>query len=60
MKDRAETDKQKQEIVERLLNSWKLQRELRLGQLLYCATGGRDIFNVEDYVLIKEIENFQS
>jgi hypothetical protein len=45
---RAETDEQKQETLRRLLEAWREKPAMRLGQLVYVATGGRDIFNDED------------
>jgi hypothetical protein len=32
--------------------------ELRLGQLLFNATGGEDIFGAEDYPLLETVEKF--
>lgn len=33
---------------------------MRLGQLIWNATGGKDIFNTEDEPLIREIEEYAS
>lgn len=55
---RAETDQQKQEVLERLLHAWRRQSAMRLGQLVYVATSGRDIFNDEDEKLAGDIERY--
>lgn len=61
MEKRANTNEQKKEILEHLLEIWVKVPELRLGQLLgnvYHAPSGGDPYYVEDYDLIHEIEEF--
>jgi hypothetical protein len=55
---RAETDEQKQEILRRLLEAWRKKPSMRLGQLVYVATAGRDIFSDEDEQLATDIETW--
>jgi hypothetical protein len=55
---RAETDEQKQEVLRRLLEAWRKKPSMRLGQLVYVATGGRDIFSDEDDQLVTDIEGY--
>lgn len=57
LSDRALTPEQKKEITDRLLAAWLRVPELRLGQMIAVATDAHpDIFFVEDYFLIQEIE----
>jgi hypothetical protein len=57
IKDRANSDTDKLIITDRLLNVWwEYAQELRLGQLIICAIGNRDLFNIEDYELIRLAE----
>lgn len=54
---RAMTDEQKQEVTDRLLTAWKKEPKLRLGQFIYCVTGGADaMFDIEDYSLAELLE----
>jgi hypothetical protein len=55
---RAVTDEQKTQLMARLLDAWKLQPKLRLGQLLYCAIGGDGevLHDYEDFPLIDQVE----
>jgi hypothetical protein len=58
---RAIDDSQKQEILERLLEVWKANPSLRLGQLIgnvYHSTdrGGVNLYYQEDYPLLKSLE----
>ena len=55
---RAETDEQKQKILDRLLLAWQRQPSMRLGQLIFVATGGRDIFYDEDEALAEDVERY--
>jgi hypothetical protein len=57
---RANTDEQKTQLMDRLLDAWKKQPKLRLGQLLVCAAHppDSDIFNDEDYPLLESVEKF--
>lgn len=55
LEGRAYTPEEKRAIVERLLALWIEYPSLRLGQLIYIGTGGRDIFSVEDDAFIAEI-----
>lgn len=51
------TDEQKQEVTDRLLAAWKKEPKLRLGQFIYCVTGGADaMFDIEDYSLAELLE----
>ena len=67
IKNRANTIKQKQEVIKRLLDLWITYPELRLGQLIenVCGNNGYDGYNdihnlyfVEDYDLIETLEKF--
>lgn len=60
VKNRANTKEQKKEILDRLLNAWEMSPELRLGQLLENGKDQRhdDLFYVEDYNLITDVEKF--
>jgi hypothetical protein len=53
---RAKDDETKKQAIVRILDVWKRNPELRLGQLIYLATNGEDIFDVEDAQLVTEIE----
>jgi len=55
---RAHTPEQKRAIIEHLYALWLHAPELRLAQLVYNATGGRDIFYLEDEALLGEITGF--
>lgn len=59
---RATTDEQKKQIMDQLLEQWKLVPALRLGQLLCCAEqrspSGEVLFNIEDYHLAALTERF--
>lgn len=59
LSDRALTPEQKKEITDRLLAAWLRTPELRLGQLIFVVTGGRDIFFDEDFSLLEEIETWE-
>jgi len=61
MSKRAETDEDKELLLERLYEAWIQLPELRLGQLLYCSCYNdkgpeRDMFNVEDEALVAAVE----
>lgn len=58
VKGRANTDSDKEVIMRRLLAVWKCMPELRLGQLIMNATNNPDIFYVEDFDLLKCVEDF--
>jgi hypothetical protein len=58
---RAENAAQKQEIMERLLEVWKKNPQLRLGQLIgniYHSNdrGGVSLYYAEDYALLTALE----
>lgn len=55
LENRALTDKQKEEVVARLLEAWKRLDQLRFGQLLVAANQG-DLFVTEDYILVERVE----
>ena len=55
--NRAITDEQKEEVIDRLLTAWKKQPKQRLGQLIYNVCYPMDIFYIEDYDLITLLEN---
>jgi hypothetical protein len=55
---RAESEQQKRETLERLFLAWCRKPSMRLGQLVYVATGGRDIFYDEDEKLAGDIEEY--
>ena len=59
LRDRAMTPEQKKEVTDRLLAAWLKTPAMRLGQLIFVVTGGRDIFYDEDYPLVKEIEEWK-
>lgn len=48
-------------VIDTLLGVWEEFPDLRLGQLIECAvgTGGADVFNVEDDVMIQRLLNFR-
>ncbi len=54
---RAETNRDKEEVMRRLLVAWKCRPELRLGQLIVNVAGG-DPFFIEDFDLVQETEEF--
>lgn len=61
MLGRAVDDSQKQEVMERLLEVWKANPFLRLGQLIgnvYHSTdqGGVSLYYAEDYALMTALE----
>lgn len=58
--NRAITDKQKEEIMGRLLALWKTEKLLRLGQLIENAFKQVDtpIYYTEDYDLIDKLEKY--
>ena len=57
MNDRAEDSYQRQGIINRLLDVWQRNPELRLSQLLLNT----DInYHTEDYALIRAVEKFYS
>lgn len=58
MKNRAETDEQKEEVMKKLLTIWKLYPNLRLGQLFFIISQEKDLFYIEDYDLVKRGEDF--
>jgi hypothetical protein len=53
---RAHTPEQKRAIIERFYEAWLAVPNWRLPQLIYNATGGKDIFYVEDEPFMAEIE----
>jgi hypothetical protein len=56
---RAQTDEQKKQVMDRLLDAWKRNPKLRLGQLIYCVTGGNAdevLFSIEDFPFIETAE----
>jgi hypothetical protein len=58
---RAETDEQKKQVMDRLLDAWKRSPQLRLGQLIYIVTGGNAdevLFNIEDFPLVAVTEEW--
>lgn len=60
---RAETDKQKRQVIESLLEAWKKAPHLRLGQLINCSFTGiissadldSKLFNIEDFDLVHNV-----
>jgi hypothetical protein len=52
---RAESERDKSEVLERLLWAWFAAPELRLGQLISNAAGD-DLFYIEDYELLERVE----
>lgn len=57
--DRARSEKEKEEVINRILYMWKKFPDLRLGQLIEnCRLpGGTDLFFIEDYELVRMVEN---
>jgi len=51
MEGRAQTVRQKREVIEKLMKAWVRLPDLRLGQLLTNALGDRDLFYIEDDAL---------
>jgi hypothetical protein len=56
MNKRAITSQQKHEIIDRLFTVWINNPDLRLAQLISIVFGPQDLFYVEDYDFIKELE----
>ena len=57
MKNRAKTDVKKEQIIHRLLQAWKANPNLRLGQLLINSLPfSLSLFYVEDNELIDNVE----
>ncbi len=57
---RAYTLEEKRAIVEALLITWIETTDMRLGQLLVCATTGADLFVREDQDLLDDILVFRN
>lgn len=57
IKDRAETDEQKKEVLDRLLIVWQMFPEMRLMQLIGNITRG-DSYYKEDFKLVDDLEKF--
>ena len=55
---RAKDDETKKQAITRILDVWKRNPAMRLGQLIYVATNGEDIFDVEDSQLVTEVEMY--
>jgi hypothetical protein len=60
---RAETDEQKKQAMDRLLDAWKRCPSLRLTQFLFCAVApGADmsasLYNLEDFDLVRDAEEW--
>jgi hypothetical protein len=62
MKDRAEEEWQKRDVMEKLLDVWLKHPNLRLGQLIINSlpVNGVDAFNVEDYRLVELAYKFSN
>lgn len=62
MKDRAITEEQKKEVLEKIFQFWIKYPEMRLGQLIENARlyidEGKDLFYIEDYALIEILDQF--
>lgn len=58
IKGRAYTKLDKAKALTRLLVAWVQAPTLRLGQLIYICIGDKDLFYVEDNVLIRSIERY--
>jgi hypothetical protein len=60
LKNRAQTDHQKTDLICKLLSAWKKYPTLRLGQLIVSSIykSKIDLFYIEDYNLIELIEKF--
>ena len=57
---RAKTQKQKKEILNKLFKIWNKVPHWRLGQLLanYMLEKYKDIFFIEDYDLINDLDEY--
>ena len=58
---RATKDKEKEEVISKILSVWKNNPELRLGQLIEIIrsfTESKDLFYIEDYELVKIFDKF--
>jgi hypothetical protein len=55
MEDRAETDDQKRNVMNRLLDVWCRNPELRLNQLISNVTNS---YNIEDFELLRQVEDW--
>ena len=44
------------EVLHRIEELWTKYPDMRLCQLVYCITNGKDIFNIEDEDFIKMLE----
>jgi hypothetical protein len=63
VESRATVDYQKREVLAKVLKSWQENSKLRLGQLIVNAMSDQenvltDLFNIEDYVLVKALNDF--
>lgn len=70
MSDRAQTDEQKRECIESILEYWKKFPDYRLGQLIENAcfywrktnskpiSSDNDIFYIEDYQIVNFIKEY--
>ena len=60
---RAETDEQKKQAMDRLLDAWKRCPSLRLAQFLFCAVApsgysDNSLYNLEDFDLVRDAEEW--
>lgn len=55
---RANTDLEKQEVLDRLANVWMDNPTMRLGQLITNEIRDREIYNIEDFDLLHRLEEF--
>lgn len=46
------------EVLKELEYYWKKCPDMRLGQLIYCITDGKDIFNIEDEELLGMVKDW--
>ena len=55
---RAHTPEQKRAIIQRLYTIWLDAPTLRLGQLIYIATGDKKLFDIEDEILVGKLRRY--
>jgi len=58
LKQRANTEAEKRQVVEKLYGIWIHNPELRLGQLILNVYYGKDPYYEEDWDLITKMDEF--
>lgn len=58
-KGRAISEKEKWEVITRLVACWEKKPTLRLGQFISSIPGVNNLFNIEDFELVEKAENWK-